>query len=450
MQTKRLKVGLVFLGRKRPGFDMEWGASMEGLVRRTVNNQAWEVLQPAVKVVDDDSLRAAVAECHQAGADALVLLQTTMSDGRLSASLAQWWPDPPVFWATPENPAGDMISSCSLVGTHLWATAFRHLGRASEVVYGHPDDSATQHRLLEAVRLAALVKRLRTLRMALVGGQAPGFFTMQGDLFSMHRKLGMQLQTHSLVEFIDVAKGITDRAIADDVEKVKQLRLAHKDTSDDDLPMASRLYLAMRHYLATEKYDAFAIRCWPELPATFDQWPYLGLARLADEGWAVACEGDVDGALTAWIGEFLGMGHFYLTDWLEHDRSTMTLWHGGMAPMSLSPPAGQPGAPRIARHFNSKKPAVVEAEIKADAPVTIWRLWRFEGKYRLTARQGHTLRPRRPLMGTNALVQLDDCDPQAWFEDLCYHGMPHHVSVHAGHHADTLRRLARLLEMEIV
>jgi L-fucose isomerase-like protein len=134
---------------------------------------------------------------------------------------------------------------------------------------------------------------------------------MSGDPFVMHQGLGVQLQSFSLVEFAGVAEGIAQCAVADDVEKVKQLQMPHKDTSDDDLPMASRLYLTMRHFLECESLDALAIRCWPEMPNTFGQWPYLGLARLADEGLAVACEGDVDGALAAWIGESLGMGRCY-------------------------------------------------------------------------------------------------------------------------------------------
>ena len=445
-----MKVGLIFLGRKRPGFDMNWGSAVDEQVRQAVRRPDWDVIQPAAKVVDDASLRAAMAEFQQAGVEALILLQTTMSDGRLSPTLAQLWPDPPVFWATPENPEGDIVSSCSLVGTHVWASSFRHLGRTCETVYGHPQEAATVASLGEAVARAACVRKLRTMRMALVGTQAPGFVTMQGDLFTMHRELGIQMQTHTLVEFGDILKAIDDRAVADDVARVKQLGLQHKDTSDEDLPMASRLYLAMRHFFDVENYDALAVRCWPEMPNVYGQWPYLGMARLSEEGLAIACEGDVDGALSAWIGERLGMGRYYLTDWLEHDSSTITFWHGGMSPTSLSPPPGEPGCPRIARHFNSRKPAVLDAELKADIPITIWRLWRYEGKYRLAVREGRTLRPRRPLMGTNALVQLENCDPRNWFQDLLHHAMPHHVSIHAGRHADMLRRLARLLEVEVV
>ena len=214
--------------------------------------------------------------------------------------------------------------------------------------------------------------------------------------------------------------------------------------------MASRLYLAMRRCMVDENVDALSVRCWPEMPNTFGQWPYLGMARLADAGCAIACEGDVDGALSAWIGESLGMGRCYLSDWLEHDEETVTLWHGGAAPMSLSPSPGQPGAPRIARHFNNKKPAVLEATIREGMPITIFRLWRCQGAYQLAACAAQTVKPRRHLMGTNALARLIDRHPEEWFDELCYQGMPHHVAVFPGHHVALLRRLARIMQIHVL
>lgn len=52
-------------------------------------------------------------------------------------------------------------------------------------------------------------------------------------------------------------------------------------------------------------------------------------------GFPIACEGDIDGALGGLIGKLLGCGPVYLSDWLEHDSNTVTLWHGGMAPVQV-------------------------------------------------------------------------------------------------------------------
>jgi L-fucose isomerase-like protein len=443
-------VGIIALGRRRPGFDMEWGRQMENRARRALQEMQFTLFEPPEKAIDELSLRNALRACEEQGVDSIVLLQTTMGDGRLAPTLAQIWRDPAVLWATPEKPDGDMISSCSLVGAHAWASTLRQMGHSFELVYGHPDAADTRECLKDSVRLAATVRRLRRVRLGLVGGQAPGYFAMSADPFTMHCGLGIQLQTFSLLEFAKVVQDLSVEAVAEDIEKVKALGMPFKDTTDDDLPMASRLYLAMKAYLDNENLDALAVRCWPEMPDVFGQWPYLGIARLANEGRAVTCEGDADGAISAWIGEHLGMGRCYLSDWLEHEAETITLWHIGAAPMALSPPPGEPGGPRIARHFNIKKPAVVEATIRADMPVTILRFWRCDGNYFLTAREGVTVRPRRHLMGTNALARLEAQDPGDWFEELCHQGMPHHVAAFEGHRASLLRRLARILHIHFV
>jgi len=443
------KVGVIFLGRRRPGFDMEWGKRMEERVRAGLRKTRFTILEPNEKAVDDPSLRRVLAECAAQKADALVLLQTTMGDGRLAPTLAQLWPDPLILWATPEKPDGDMISSCSLVGAHCWASVLRQMGHAFELVYGDPAAAETQERFQEAVAMAVTVRGLRSVRVGIVGGQAPGYFAMSADPFTVHHGLGAQVQTFSLIEFANVANELSAEAVANDVTKVKALGLPHKDTTDDDLPMASRLYLAMRAFMDNERLDTLTIREWPEMPNTFGQWPYLGVARLTDEGRAVGIEGDADGSLSAWIAESLGLGRCYLSDWLEHDRETITLWHGGAAPMSLCDPVGSPGGPRIARHFNIKKPAVIEATLRAKMPVTVFRFWRLDGKYFLTAREGETIKPKRQLMATNALARMKE-DPRDWFEELCHAGMPHHVAVVQGHHAAFLKRFARVMGIEFL
>ncbi|HEY5913545.1 MAG TPA: L-fucose/L-arabinose isomerase family protein [Verrucomicrobiae bacterium] len=444
------RVGIIFLGRRRPGFDMEWGRQQEAKVRAWLRESKLTFVEPPEKATDDQSLRRAVAACSEQGAQVLVVLQTTMGDGRLAPTLAQLWPDPIVLWATPEKPDDDMISSCSLVGAHCWGSVLRQMGHTFDIVYGDPAAAGTQQRFRQAVRLAATARGLRSARLGLIGGHAPGYFAMGADAFSVHRGLGVQVQTFSLLEFANAVSGLAEDAVAEDVAKVKALGMPHKDTSDEDLPMASRLYLAMRSFLENDGLDAMTIRCWPEMANTFGQWPYLGIARLVDEGLAVACEGDADGAMSAWIGENLGLGRCYLTDWLEHDRETITLWHGGAAPMGLCDPVGSPRGPQIARHFNIKKPAVVEATLREKMPVTVMRFWRCDGRYHLTAREGQTVKPKRHLMGTNGLARLENQDPQEWFEELCHQGMPHHVAVFEGRHSALLKRFARTLNMRFV
>ena len=439
-----LKAGVLFLRRKRPGFDQQWGASMEQQARRTLMATGLETFIPDIRVVDDVSLREALRGCHEQDCDVLIALQTTTSDGRLAPVLMQMWRDPVVFWATPENQQGVLVSSCSLVGTHAFAANIRQLGGSFELVYGMPGKADTDRQLMAAIRVAFASAMLRKGRAGLIGYHAPGFIDMHIDPFLLNRELGMQLHHVGLKELLDRMQECTQDAVSEDVAIVKSYRLPmEKGLDEGQLRTASRYYLAFSQLLAEESLDALALRDWPELSDDVGQWPYLAMARLSSEGVGLAVEGDVDGAVACALGTALGCGASTLSDWLEHDGDSITLWHAGNAPFQLCESVGNPHGPTVGVHFNNSKPTVVDAWLRADQPVTLYRLWHCDGEYRMAAFEAECSRPRRHLRGTNGLIRVAGRDVHELFDDLCHAGMPHHLAVVSGGHSALLRRFAR-------
>lgn len=195
--------------------------------------------------------------------------------------------------------------------------------------------------------------------------------------------------------------GVDKDAVDADVAVASKLGLEFDDGTDaSHIAPGSRAYLAFRNIIEGHGLDGVCIRCWPELPNKVGAWPYLALSRLATEGFPVACEGDSDGALGTLIGKLLGLGVVYLSDWLEHDASTITVWHGGFIPLQLTPRAA------VALHFNNKRPGecmlaafmvivlpftrrevschragVVNGALHEDMEVTAYRFWVCDGQY---------------------------------------------------------------------
>ncbi|NOZ23326.1 MAG: sugar isomerase [Planctomycetes bacterium] len=442
-----IRVGVLFLRRKRPGFDPDWGTEMETAAKAQLSQMNLDVFIPAERIVDGASLRRALEECTEAGAEILVTLQTTMSDGRLAPILGQLWDAPVVLWATPEKQEGSMISACSLVGNHMFASTLHLLQRPFEIVYGMPGEGETEAQLDRAVRIAHAVHVLSNAKVGLIGNHAPGFVDMHADPFLLSRTFGTQMQHISLHEFLSVMEDAPEDSVLVDIGRAQELGLPLLDVSEDELPTSSRYYVSMKQIMEEEWLDGLTIRDWPELPNIIEQWPYLAMARLSSEGKALGCEGDVDGTVSCLMAGALGCGVSTLSDWLEHDHSTVTLWHAGNAPFQLCEPMGSERGPKIARHFNNQKPAVVDANLKVDSPITLFRLWHCDGDYFLMACDARTIPPRRPLKGTNGLAEIENHDVVEWFEDLCHAGMPHHVSIVQGYHADTMRRFARQMRI---
>jgi len=440
-------VGVLILGRKRPGFDQEWNKEITERCLAAMHGLGLECVGQDVKLVDDASLRVALKEIEAAGCDSLVMLQPSMGNGQLALSLAQLWPGPIILWATPERPGDGKVSSCSLVGQHLWASMLREAKHPFEFVYGDPGDARVKSSLIRAIALARTVAVLKSGKVGMVGTHAPGFVDLQVNSFVLQKSLGIQLHPLSLPQFIDRVRGVDAEAVRTDVAEVRAMGLPLEGIEEKDLEINSRCYIAMLDLMKEESLTALCIQCWPELPEVIGQWPYLAVARLTAEGHAVAIEGDVDGAIAELIGNTLGLGHGFLTDWLEHDERTIFLWHPGMAPIDM---IGGKRGPTLTKHFNIVKPLVVDGDLRENEPVTIARLWHCDSEYLMTAFEGKSIPPRRTLTGNTVLIEVAGRSVPERFDTLIHEGMPHHVLMYYGHCAETLRRLARLLNIRWV
>ncbi|PYY06348.1 MAG: hypothetical protein DMG69_23560 [Acidobacteria bacterium] len=438
-------VGVLILGRKRPGFDQDWNRTICGRTVATIEQMGFRCIGADRPVVDDATLAVALKEIGSRACDVLVMLQPSMGNGQLSLTLAQQWPGPIVLWATPERPGDGKVSSCSLVGQHLWASNLRQARHPFELVYGDPDSDSVRGDLARAIRLARTTSKLQQAKIGMIGGHAPGYMDFAADPFLLRQSIGIQLHALSLLQFVDRARAIEEQRLNGDVREVKKMGLPLLDIEEPDLAIQSRSYLAMRDLMQEESLQALSIQCWPELPEVL-QWPYLAISRLTTEGRAVSMEGDVDGAIAEWMGISLDLGPGFLTDWLEHDDSSIFLWHPGMAPLSMCYAAGETNGPVLARHFNITRPLVVDAPLQTDQAATVMRLWHCDGQYFMTAVEGQAVRPRRKLTGNTVLFETEKNVPE-YFDTLIHGGMPHHVLLFYGHCGDTFRRLARMLRI---
>jgi len=272
---------------------------------------------------------------------------------------------------------------------------------------------------------------------------------MHVDPNSMQSNLNTELFHISINEFIDNVHAVSDETAQNDLNKLKQLKLnCIDDISEADLLLASKYYLHMKELMDTMPLDALGVRDWSELSAI--QWPYLAMARLASEGYAVACEGDTDGALSCLLGYASGCGACYLSDWLEHDEHHITLWHGGAAPFQLCEGPDSHIPPEIARHFNNRNPAVVDATLKSGMPITLFRLWHLNGKYLFTAIEGETIAPKRHLKGTNGIGCFDTVNIKDYFHRMVRSGFPHHPVIAEGHVKSHLYNLMTNLKIECI
>ena len=285
-------------------------------------------------MIDDQTLHAALEGIRAAGCDSLVMLQPSMGNGQLVFTLSQAWAGPIVLWATPERPGDGKVSSCSLVGQHLWGSMLHQAGHPFEFVYGDPDDAGVKADLARAIAMSRTAMQMKSAKVGMIGSYAPGFVDLAADPFVLRKTLGMQLHALSLLQFVDRVNKIDEAAVQNDVAAVRKLGIPLKDVEDKDLAVNSRVYLAILDLMKEESLAAVSIQCWPELPEVLGQWPYLAISRLTADGHAVSMEGDVDGSDRGADGEFTPdtATPFSLTGW-SMMRPQFSCGIRGMAPL---------------------------------------------------------------------------------------------------------------------
>lgn len=294
---------------------------------------------PSAPVTDRAALQAATAELRRAGIAGLLLQIGTFPDGEAPAHLAEQLRVPIIVHSLPEDKLDTEVELNSLCGANLTTFTLTALEHRYVHLHGDPAASDTQVTLLSQVRAVMALAEMRALRMALIGYRAPGFYPCVFDELLLRRQLGLRVEHVGLNEVSEALRTAPPKPLP-----VREFpTTAGGYLSAAAVAAMEQYYGAISSVLERTGARVVAIKDWPELldlnsPGGF--WPVLGW--VADDGYVLAPEGDVHGAVTMALQAGLTGSQPFFADISAWDEaaSTLTLWHYGGAP-SLACDPGQ-------------------------------------------------------------------------------------------------------------
>jgi L-fucose isomerase-like protein len=441
------RLGLVCLARLTFEADLaaQWYVKAQAMVRGLDGVQLVAIEK---LVIEQSDAEAAMAELKAANVDALVILSGTFALGGLAQRLAQSFAHIPLLlwaWPEPQEQTGKLRLN-SLVGAHVNASNLYKLGYRPLTLYAALDDPRAAQTIAQFARAAGIRRDLQTLRLAFIGGHAPGFEDLAVDKFALRRALG--------VEIIDVGlQTLVARARAIAVERVKAEKPGalrpFADTSEVDETkgnLFTALILAVRDLAAEGKFGAMTLKCWGDLVEGYGIAGCGVVSVLSDMGLYTGCEGDIMGTLSMLIARRLTGAHPFLTDFVSVDGATNTgmLWHGGCAPVSLA----REDQPRhLFSHFAAGKGLTAGFALKPGR-VTILRLGDDGRNLRMIATTAHALESDMEVRGTLTRVAFDG-DGMAFLDEMLSNGWEHHAVMAYGEIVPELELLARVLRIPL-
>lgn len=400
-------------------------------------------------VIESSDADAAIAELRAKNIDALVILSGTFALGGLAMQFAQAFGNIPLMlwaWQEPKEQTGKLRLN-SLVGVNVNASNLYKLGHRPMMLYSSLDDPRAVETISKFALVAGILRDLKNLRIAFIGGHAPGFDDLAIDKLNLRRATGIQVVDVGLQILVARAKAVAeDRARAASADLLKQF--------DDVVEISARqgdlfaaLVIALTEFAHENKFDAMTLKCWGDLVEAYGIAGCGVVSILNDCGIYTGCEGDIMGTITALIARRMTGVHPFLTDFVAVDRDSNTglMWHGGCAPVGLADPKQKK---HLFSHFAGGKGVTAGFALKPGR-VTLLRLGDDGRNLRMLATTATAIETEMEVRGTLSRVKFDT-DGAAFLDEILTNGWEHHLVMAYGEIVPELEMLARAMRVPLV
>ena len=162
-------------------------------------------------VIETPDADAAIAELRDKNIDALVILSGTFALGGLAMQFAQAFPHLPLLlwaWQEPLEQTGKLRLN-SLVGANTNGSNLYKLGHSPTTLYTAHDDPSAVESIARFAQVAGILRDLKQLRIASIGGHAPGFDDLAVNKLALRRATGVEVSEVGLQTLVARAKAIS-------------------------------------------------------------------------------------------------------------------------------------------------------------------------------------------------------------------------------------------------
>lgn len=382
--------------------------------------------------------------------DLVVFQNVTFANAAYMSEVLRAYQGPVLLWTVREPVIdGGRLRLNSLTGAYSAANTLRAFDdRPFSYVFGAPEEERVQKEIQAVVEASRVRKALRSLKVAAIGQTPQGFGFGRALDTELMNTFGAELVAIEARELIRKAEGYADEECRAFLDRTENCTCGFSNTPEKNRLDHARLYKAYSDFVRAEGIGAVASRCWPDFFTEFGTPVCAVLSLLNDEGVAAACEADVYGALSMWIGMQLSKSPVFFGDpvSLDEKENTVTFWHCGAAACSL---ARKDTGAVVGVHPNRKIGPAMDFGCEAFPDATVFRIGREpDGSFRFFIAEGEALDKPKQFTGTSVVIRTD-FDARSLVEDSVLSGFEPHFVVIQGRHAPALRALANLFEFPV-
>ncbi len=260
-----------------------------------------------ITVENEKDMLKAVADVKEAGCNALCVFLGNFGPETPETLIAKYFDGPCMFVAAAEGD-GDMINGrgdayCGMLNCS-YNLGMRHLkGYIPEYPVGTAEEIAGM--IADFFPVARAIVGLSKLKVITFGPRPQDFFACNAPIKGLY-ELGIEIEENSeldlLVSYKEHAGDPRIPAICEDMAKEMGCGKYYPDLNERMAQFELTLLDWAENHKGAREYVVFADKCWPAFPSQFGFEPCYVNSRLASRGIPVACEVDIYGAISEYIG----------------------------------------------------------------------------------------------------------------------------------------------------
>jgi len=333
-----LRIALVPIARVH--FDVELARQITHELRRNLILAGFHVIGQTELVTDAAAAHVVAQTLVSQEFDVLLAFQATFADSSIVVQLAEELEAPLLLWGVPEEITGGRLRLNSLCGLNLAAHALKRRGRKFEFVYASPSDPEGTDKLRDLALAGSVCRKLKSLRVGVVGNVPGGMDTCTYDPVNLKRQLGAEAIPLDLELIFGRILAMPETATQNLRQRLDSKLPNLAELEQEPLNRTLKAYLVLRDLAEKEALDGMAVRCWPEFFTELRCSACGALSLLIDSGLPSSCEVDVYGTITQLVLQWMSGGLAFSTDMVLADKGKdrMVLWHCGHAPLSWCDP----------------------------------------------------------------------------------------------------------------
>lgn len=311
------------------------------------------------------------------------------------------------------------------------------------------------------VSAAGVMRSVNYSRIGFLGHTYPGMLDMYSDFTMHHAQLGTHIEVLEIDDLHVRVEGASDSEIAPKIAEIRRMfdiaepgrDKISQPVTEEALRWSARVAVGLDKLAAdfdlnglTYYYRGLNGNPNEELGAAL----IVGNSLLTARGIPASGEGDLKTCVAMLMMDRLGAGGSYTEFYaMDFNDDFILMGHDGPGHIKISDT--RPVLRGLGLYHGKRGYGIsVQFQVKA-GPVTILGLTQTaDGKLKMLAAEGESLPGDTLQIGnTNSRLKFK-VDPANFMNRWCEAGPTHHVALGVGHQLGRIRKLARLLELELV